>query len=154
MAREFQIVGFRVGKETFGLPIGMVQEILRPMPVTAVPGAPAHVEGVINLRGKIVSIVDLRKHCGAANPADDKRKNRIVVAEVQGRRIGLMVDAASEVLKISESAIEPPASLFGDAEVGFVTGVAKLAGRLVILVDAEKLLSGEALRQLPAEASA
>lgn len=139
MAKELQIVGFRVGQETFGVPIGSVQEILRPLPVTPVPGAPAHVEGVINLRGRIISIVDLRKRCGAR--AEPHRRNRIVVAETEGRRIGLMVDSASEVLRIAENTIEPPASVFGEAEPGFVTGVAKLANRLVILVDIAKLLA-------------
>ena len=139
MAKELQIVGFRVGQETFGVPIASVQEILRPLPVTPVPGVPPHVEGVINLRGRIVSVVDLRKRCGA--PAESHRRNRIVVAETEGRRIGLMVDSASEVLRIAENTIEPPASVFGEAEPGFVTGVAKLANRLVILVDLAKLLA-------------
>ena len=139
MAKELQIVGFRVGQETFGVPIASVQEILRPLPVTPVPGAPPHVEGVINLRGRIVSVVDLRKRCGA--PAESHRRNRIVVAETEGRRIGLMVDSASEVLRIAENTIEPPASVFGEAEPGFVTGMAKLANRLVILVDLAKLLA-------------
>jgi purine-binding chemotaxis protein CheW len=140
MGKELQIVGFRVGQETFGVPIGAVQEILRPLPVTPVPGAPPHIEGVINLRGRIISIMDLRKRCGA--PAEPNRRNRIVVAESDGRRIGLMVDSASEVLRIPEASIEPPASLFGDAPAGYVTGVAKLANRLVILVDIALLLAG------------
>jgi purine-binding chemotaxis protein CheW len=145
MSKELQIVGFRVGQETFGVPIGSVQEILRPLPVTPVPGAPPHVEGVINLRGRIISIVDLRKRCGA--PAEAQRRNRIVVAETGGRSIGLMVDSASEVLRIAENSIEPPASVFGPAEPGFVTGVAKLANRLVILVDIAKLLASGSLSQ-------
>lgn len=145
MAKELQIVGFRVGQETFGVPIGSVQEILRPLPVTPVPGAPPHVEGVINLRGRIISIVDLRKRCGA--PAEPQARNRIVVAETGGRSIGLMVDSASEVLRIAENSIEPPASVFGHAEPGFVTGVAKLANRLVILVDIAKLLASGSLSQ-------
>lgn len=145
MAKELQIVGFRVGQETFGVPIGSVQEILRPLPVTPVPGAPPHVEGVINLRGRIISIVDLRKRCGA--PAEPQARNRIVVAETGGRSIGLMVDSASEVLRIAENSIEPPASVFGQAEPGFVTGVAKLANRLVILVDIAKLLASGSLSQ-------
>src|SRR5512146_1278568 len=123
MGKELQIVGFRVGQETYGMPIGAVQEILRPLPVTPVPGAPAHVEGVINLRGRIISVIDLRKRCGA--PAEPNRKNRILVAESAGRRVGLMVDAASEVLRIPESTIDPPSAVFGDGPTGFVTGVAK-----------------------------
>lgn len=139
MARELHIVGVRVGAETFGLPIPAVQEILRPLPLTPVPGAPAHVEGVINLRGRILPVVDLRKRCGV--PAEAGRKNRIVVAESEGRRVGLMVDAASEVLRIPESAVDSPAQVFGEQSSGYVTGVAKLSGRIVILVDVGKLLA-------------
>ena len=139
MTRELHIVGVRVGAETFGLPITAVQEILRPLPLTPVPGAPAHVEGVINLRGRILPVVDLRKRCGV--PAEAGRKNRIVVAVSEGRRVGLMVDAASEVLRIPESAVDSPARLFGEQSSGYVTGVAKLSGRLVILVDVGKLLA-------------
>ena len=141
MSNELQIVGFRVGPETYGVPIAAVQEILRPMPITAVPGAPPQVEGVVNLRGRIVSVVDLRKRCGAA-PTTDARKNRIVVAEVEGRRVGMVVDSASEVLRIAESCIEPPSTVFGDSPASYVTGVAKLPGRLVILVDIAKMLQG------------
>jgi len=141
MGKELQIVGFQVGRETYGVPIGAVQEILRTLPITAVPGAPPQVEGVINLRGRIVSVVDLRKRCGAP-VAVDARRNRIVVAEVQGRRVGMLVDSASEVLRIAESCIEPPSTLFGETAESYVTGVAKLPGRLVILVDISKMLQG------------
>src|SRR5574337_1396437 len=99
MAKELQIVGFRVGRETFGVPISLVHEIVRVPEITAVPDAPGCVEGVINLRGKIVSIIDLRKRFGERQIQGSK-KNRILVAEVEGKLVGLVVDAASEVLKI------------------------------------------------------
>ena len=149
MAKERQVIGFRVGRETFAAPIETVQEILRPMPITPVPGAPAHVEGVINLRGRIVSVLDLRKQCGAES-AGDCRKNRIVVTQAGGRHVGLVVDAASEVLRIADACIEPPSTVFGDSEPGFITGVAKLPNRLVMLVDMEKLVQG-GMASLPAE---
>src|SRR5581483_9161094 len=100
MTNETQMVGFRVGSETFALPIALVHEIVRLPRITAVPDAPAYVEGVMNLRGKIVPVVDLRKRFGDASPQPDKR-NRVMVAEIEGRKFGLIVDAASEVLKIA-----------------------------------------------------
>src|SRR5215813_14747651 len=106
MSRETQVVGFRVGRETYGAPITALHEIVRVPEITAVPDAPAYMEGVINLRGKIVSVVDLRKRFGkSAGPLN--RRTRILVVEHKGRLAGMIVDAASEVLKIVDSEIEP-----------------------------------------------
>src|ERR1700741_4511153 len=137
MAKDVQIVGFRVGNETFGVPINFVHEIVRVPEITAVPEAPNCVEGVINLRGKIISVVDLRKRFGEKQIHAGK-KNRILVAEIDGKLVGLIVDAASEVLKIAPSDIEPPPNVFEENEVNYVTGVGKLNGRLVIMVDLGK----------------
>src|SRR5215469_13149266 len=111
MAREQHIVGFRIGRETFGVPIALVHEIVRVPEITAVPDSPGYVEGVINLRGKIVSVVDLRKRFGEKSITGNKR-NRIVVAEIQGKLVGLIVDSASEVLKVPEKEIELPPTTF------------------------------------------
>ena len=100
--RSFQIVGFRIGKGIYGVPIASVHEIVRVPQITAVPDAPAYIEGVINLRGKIVSIVDLRKRFHEAK-IENHTRNRILVIELQGKLVGLIVDSASEVLKISPS---------------------------------------------------
>ncbi len=113
MAKELHIVGFRVGRETFGVPIALVHEIVRVPEITAVPDAPGCVEGVINLRGKIVSIIDLRKRFGERQIQGSK-KNRILVAEVEGKLVGLVVDAASEVLKIPAGEVEAPPSTLED----------------------------------------
>jgi purine-binding chemotaxis protein CheW len=147
MARELHIVGFRVGRETFGVPIGLVHEIVRVPEITAVPDSPGYVEGVINLRGKIVSVVDLRKRFGEQEISPHK-KNRILVTEVEGKMVGLIVDAASEVLKIPDSEIELPPSVFEEGELNYVTGVGKLQGRLVILIDLSKILQKGELRRL------
>lgn len=148
MANDLHLVGFRVGKETFGVPIHLVHEIVRVPEVTAVPDTPDYVEGVINLRGKIVSIVDLRKRFGAPQIASDK-KNRILVAEVDGKMVGLVVDAASEVLKLPPGDVEaPPTGVCEEGDVNYVTGVGKLNGRLIILVDVKKILSRGELRHL------
>jgi purine-binding chemotaxis protein CheW len=147
MARELHIVGFRVGRETFGVPIGLVHEIVRVPEITAVPDSPGYVEGVINLRGKIVSVVDLRKRFGEKEITSHKR-NRILVTEVEGKMVGLIVDAASEVLKIPDSEVELPPSVFEEGELNYVTGVGKLQGRLVILIDLSKILQKGELRRL------
>lgn len=146
MSNELQVVGFRIGRESFALPIGAVHEIVRPPEITAVPHAPDYVEGVINLRGRILPVIDLRKRFGATR-IENTRKNRILVVDSDGRRVGLMVDAASEVLKLSPAHIEAPPEVFGDAETNYVTGVARYQGRLIILVDLNKILQrGELAR--------
>jgi purine-binding chemotaxis protein CheW len=147
MSKDLQLVGFRIGRETFGVPIGLVHEIVRVPEITSVPDAPRYVEGVINLRGKIVSIVDLRKRFGESH-IEPSRKNRILVAEIQNKMVGLIVDAASEVIRLPEAEIEAPPEVFEDSELKYVTGVGKLNGRLVILVDLTKILQKGELRRL------
>src|SRR6266704_7001747 len=105
MSRELHIVGFKVGRETYGVPITSLHEIVRIPEITAVPDAPEYIEGVINLRGKIVSVIDLRKRFGEKELTVD-RKNRVIVVEVDKKLVGLIVDAASEVLKLPPAEIE------------------------------------------------
>jgi purine-binding chemotaxis protein CheW len=147
MAKDQQLVGFRIGKETFGVPIHLVHEIVRVPEITAVPDAPEYVEGVINLRGKIISVIDLRKRFGEKR-IERSRKNRILVAEIERKMVGLIVDAASEVLRVSPEEIEDPPDVLDDAEVKYVTGVGKLKGRLIILVDLAKIMQKGELRRL------
>src|SRR5579859_55048 len=111
MSRELHIVGFKVGRETYGVPITSLHEIVRVPEITAVPDAPDYLEGVINLRGKIVSVMDLRKRFGEKQ-ATVKKHNRILVVEHSGRLAGLIVDSASEVLKIPADAVEAPPAVF------------------------------------------
>jgi purine-binding chemotaxis protein CheW len=132
MEKELQVVGFRIGDETFGVRIGSVREIVRVPEITAVPNAPDTIEGVINLRGKIIPVMDLRKRFGQSEVQHDK-KNRILVVELDN-------NSASEVLKIPPSEIEAPGAVFADSESSYVTGVGKLKGRLIILLDISKLL--------------
>ncbi len=138
MEKEIQVVGFRIGSETFGVRISNVREIVRVPEITSVPNAPDYLEGVINLRGKIIPVMDLRKRFGQAEVQPDK-KNRILVVDLDGKLVGLIVNAASEVLKIPPSEIETPGSMLQEGEAGFVTGVGKLNGRLIILIDLNKL---------------
>src|SRR5437879_4015591 len=146
MSNDLLIVGFRVGQETFGVPITCVHEIVRVPEITNVPDSAAFVEGVINLRGKIVSVVDLRKRFGEQKTAPDK-KNRVIVVESDGKLVGLIVDAASEVMKIPHSEIEPAPRILSDSDSGYVTGVGKLKDRLVILVDLSRVLQRGDLRK-------
>lgn len=146
MEKELQVVGFRIGNETYGVRIGAVREIVRVPEITSVPSAPDTVEGVINLRGKIIPVMDLRKRFGHSEIKPDK-KNRILVVELDNKLIGLIVNSASEVLKISPAEIEAPGSVFADGESGYVTGVGKLRDRLIILLDISKLLHRPELKR-------
>ncbi|MGB7436083.1 MAG: chemotaxis protein CheW [Candidatus Acidiferrum sp.] len=139
MQKDCQLVGFRIGDETYGVQIGSVREIVRVPDITAVPNAPEMIEGVINLRGKIIPVMDLRKRFGSSVIQPDK-KNRILVVELENRLLGLIVSSASEVLKIPPSEIEAPGAVFAEGESSYVTGVGKLKGRLVILLDIARLL--------------
>jgi purine-binding chemotaxis protein CheW len=139
MNRETQVVGFQVGRETYGIPIASLHEIVRVPEITAVPDAPAYMEGVINLRGKIVSVLDLRKRFGKTAGAL-QRGSRILVVEHKNRLAGMIVDAASEVLKIPESDIEPAPGIMLEGGLDCVTGLGKYQGRLIILLDVGKVL--------------
>ena len=138
-SRELHIVGFQVGRETYGVPITSLHEIVRVPEITAVPDAPDYMEGVMNLRGKIVSVIDLRKRLGETK-ASITRRNRILVVEHKGRLSGLIVDSASEVLKISASDVEPSPTSLSQGGSDCVTGLGKYKGRLIILLDMKKLL--------------
>jgi len=139
MEKDFQVVGFRIGNETYGVRIASVREIVRVPEITIVPNAPDTIEGVINLRGKIIPVMDLRKRFGSTTIQPDK-KNRILVVELDSKLLGLIVSSASEVLKIPPSEIESPGSVFAEGESSYVTGVGKLKGRLIILLDIARLL--------------
>ena len=153
MTKDLHLVGFRIGRETFGVPINLVHEIVRVPDITSVPDAPDFIEGVINLRGKIISIVDLRKRFGEQQIIANK-KNSIVVGEVVSRMVGLIVDAASEVLKLTAEEIEPPPSTFEEGELNYVTGVGKLRDRLIILIELNKILQRGELRRVGDAAAA
>ena len=153
MDKELQVVGFRIGRETFGLPISMVREIVRVPEITSVPNAPDYIEGVINLRGRIIPVVDLRKRFGVKS-SEANKKTRIVVVELGARAIGLIVNSASEVLRIPPSEIEEPHTVFQEGELDFITGVGKLKGRLVILLDLNRILQRGELSSLAEAADA
>jgi purine-binding chemotaxis protein CheW len=146
MSQELHVVGFQVGRETYGVPIKSLHEIVRVPEITAVPDAPEYLEGVINLRGKIVSVMDLRKRFGVKQAAS-KKGNRILVVEHSGKLAGLIVDSASEVVKIPVADVEPPPAAFQEGGLNCVTGLGKLGGRLIVLLDMNKLLAPASLLQ-------
>jgi purine-binding chemotaxis protein CheW len=148
MNREYHIVGFQIGRETYGVPITSLHEIVRVPEITAVPDAPDYMEGVINLRGKIVSVLDLRKRLGETQASVGKR-NRILVLEHNGKLSGLIVDSASEVLKIPVEDVEPSPTEFVEGGLNCVTGLGKYKGRLIVLLDMAKVLeSGSSARKV------
>ncbi len=137
----FQLVTFRLGNEEFSLDILRVQEIIRHMELTRVPRTPDFVEGVINLRGRVIPVLDLRKRFGL--PADERtNETRIIVVDVDNRTVGLKVDAVSEVLRLPADTVEPPPAIVTGAESDYIRGVGKLDGRLIILLDVSKILTG------------
>lgn len=135
-----QLVTFRLGNEEFSLDILRVQEIIRHMELTRVPRTPDFVDGVINLRGRVIPVLDLRKRFGLAS---DERTNetRIIVVDVDSKTVGLKVDAVSEVLRLPADTVEPAPAIVTGAESDYIKGVGKLDGRLLILLDVEKILT-------------
>ncbi len=132
--RILQLVTFKLENEEFGVDILKVQEINRMMNITKIPNAPTYIEGVINLRGKIIPIVDLRKRLGFRNGVYDK-STRIIVVELDGLVLGFIVDSVSEVLRINENTDEHPPSIVAGVESDYIEGVGKLGDRLLILLE-------------------
>lgn len=140
MDELLQLVSFNIGEEEFGIDILRVQEINRLTEITKVPKAPDFVDGVINLRGKIIPIIDLRKRFDLATKEYGK-DTRIVVVDIQGKIMGLVVDAVSEVLRIPTSTIEPPPSIVAGVDAEYIQGVGKLEDRLLILLDLNRIFT-------------
>ncbi len=135
-----QLVSFNIGEEEFGVDILKVQEINRMLNVTRVPNAPEYVEGVINLRGKVIPVVDLRKRFGLP-PKEHDKNTRIIVIELSGKTVGFVVDSVKEVLRIPKSVTEPPPALATNINSEYITAVGKLDDRLLTLLDMERVLS-------------
>lgn len=135
-----QLVSFTLGEEEFGVEILKVQEINRMVPITKIPNTPDYVEGVINLRGKVIPIVDMRKRFGIQPKSDDKN-TRIIVVELDNRVVGFIVDSVSEVLRIPQNITEPPPAIIAGIDADYIISVAKLEDRLLIMLDLEKIFS-------------
>lgn len=135
-----QLVTFRMGNEEFALDILKVQEINRIVDITGVPKAPDFVEGVINLRGKVIPIVDIRKKFHL-KIKEATKESRIIVVNIMNKTIGLIVDSVSEVLRIDSSTIQPPPPLIAGLDSDYIKGVGKLDDRLIILLDIDKIFT-------------
>lgn len=142
-----QVVVFDVANESYAVNIARVHEIIRLQQITVIPGAPLYVEGVINLRGKVIPVLDLRKRFHLAM-VESTRSSRIVVVEIDQQTIGLVVDGVSEVLRMEGDQIEPPSPLVTGIDSSYLRGIAKLEGRLIVLLDLDKVLSQSEKQQL------
>ena len=149
MTELLQLATFSLGNEEFGVDILKIQEIIRFMDITRVPRAPHFVEGVINLRGKVIPIIDMRKRFGMEPRTHDK-DTRIIVIEACEMVVGFIVDAVSEVLRISTDTVENPPSIVAGMDSEYISGVGKLEDRLLILLDLDKLMQNTSLEVVDA----
>jgi len=144
---EQQVVSFQLGHEEFGVDILLVQEINRMLNITRLPQSPDFVEGVINLRGRVIPVINLRKRFRLADKESDKN-TRIVVVNVENNIIGLVVDSVSEVLRLPSDTIEPAPPMVSGAGSEYIKGVGKRGKTLLILLDLNRLLSSQEWTQL------
>jgi len=135
-----QLISFIVGEEEYGLDILRVKEVIRLREITRLPRAPSFVKGIINLRGDVIPIIDLRDKFGLERQ-DFTAMTRVIVVDVDGRLIGMVVDAASQVVRVPADQIEPPPPIVGGLSVEFIKGVGKLDERLIILLNIDRILS-------------
>ena len=137
-----QIVVFEVDSEEFGVNIAAVESIIKMQAITHMPQAPAFVEGVTNLRGKLLLVIDLRKQLRLP-PKEADTSSGIIVVGVDQTQVGMIVDGVSEVLTVSEQIVESAPALATTVDSAFITGIAKLDGRLVILLDLNRVFSNQ-----------
>ncbi len=146
-AELLQLVSFKIGQEEFGVDILNVHEINKMVAITKVPNAPHFVEGVINLRGRVIPIIDLRTRLKLERKEHDK-DTRIIVVEINKRTVGFIVDAVKEVLRIPVTITEAPPDIVAGIDSEFIKAVGKLEDRLLILIDLEKVLTVNDQKQL------
>jgi len=146
---EEQVVVFQLAEQTYGVDIARVYEIIRMEAITRVPRAPQFVEGVINLRGRIIPVIDLRRRFGLPQN-EQTRASRIIIVEMNDMTVGMVVDAVLEVLRLPAESIEPPPAVINGIDSAYLRGIALWGERLIIMLDTEKVLveaEQEALRE-------
>ncbi len=136
---EEQLVAFQLDNETYGVNISIVREIIRLQTITEVPKTPYFVEGVINLRGNIIPVIDLHKRFDLSQK-DQTQHSRIMVVEVEEVTVGMIVDSVSEVLRIPIDKIDPPPPAISGLDSAYLRGVGKLEDRLIMLLDLNQVL--------------
>lgn len=146
-ARGGKYLSFFLGGEEYGLEILKVHEIIGVLPVTRVPRTPGYIRGVINLRGKVIAIMDLRLRFGM-EPAEDTEQTCIIVVQVGGVQVGIVVDRVSEVLDIGEADVEDAPSFGVDVDTDYLIGIAKTGGRVRLLLEIDRVLSADELSQM------
>jgi len=144
---EKQLVIFELGTENFGIDIASVEGIVKVQEITKIPQAPSYLEGITNLRGDVLPVIDMQKRFGMSIQEKTK-ETRIMVANVENVKIGMIVTAVSEVLTIDDSVIEPPPPMISNINSEFIIGVAKIDKRLVILLDLAKILTANETKQI------
>jgi purine-binding chemotaxis protein CheW len=147
VVQEKQLVVFNIGSEAYAVDISMVREIIQLQTVTRVPGTPLSIEGVINLRGAVIPIVDLRKRF-QLEKVERNKETRIVVVECKGQEVGVIVDSVAQVLRVPVEAIEAASSVFSEGDLEHLLGIVKLQERLVILLDMDQVLTKQELTSL------
>ncbi len=136
---QLQLVAFRLGAEEYAIPIEMVESIIKLGPLTSVPGSPSYIRGVMNLRGRIMSVIDLRQRFGMPTEKDQP-DGRILVVQYADTTIGLLVDSVSEVFNLDEMDFQPPPPELGNGAVGGVDGIIHADERLIVLLNVESIL--------------
>lgn len=136
-----QLTAFRVGDEEYVLDILRVREIIRPLPVTPIRRGPKFVEGVINLRGAVIPVIDMRRRFGL--PAESLPRRKIVILSVFGRVLGLVVDQVTEVVRVEREAIQPAPGLLAGRQAPFFVGVCRYNGRILILLNVRQVVTSD-----------
>ncbi|KXG43407.1 chemotaxis protein CheW [Tepidibacillus infernus] len=144
---EIKVIVFRLGSEEYGVDVQQVKSIERMEHITRVPNTPPFVKGVINLRGVVIPIIDLRRRF-SIEQKDYNESTRIIIVNVEEMEVGLIVDAANDVIDIPVQAIEPPPKVVGAVEAIYLRGVAKLSNRLLILLNLDKVLNVDEMKEL------
>jgi purine-binding chemotaxis protein CheW len=142
-----QLISFTVGAEEYGLELLRVKEVIRMRQITWLPKAPSCVKGIINLRGDVIPIVDLRERFGLA-AQEQTAITRMIVVEVEGRMVGMVVDSASQVVRIPADQFDPPPTAMGALSRDFITAVGKMDEKLIIMIDVDRVLSTEEMSQI------
>ena len=140
LRQEVQLACFKVGSELYALDIMKIKEIIRPQRLTAIPKAPSFIEGVINLRGAVIPVADMRKRFDLP-VTEENRKNRIVICSLAGKIIGLLVDEVTEVKRFSRKEVSPAPQFIKGPQADYFLGVARRDDDLIMLIDLEKVLS-------------
>lgn len=146
-AKTLQFVGFQVGEELYGIGIHSVQEIDRMHSITRLPKALPFIEGVINLRGRIIPVIDMAKRFGLP-PVKVGRRTRIIIIGIAGQSIGLIVEQVTEVIQLEEGSVEPAPPMAFAVDQRYVEGVGQISGGLIILLNLDLLFSADEMTQL------